>query len=118
MSRYEHRPHFTSTLLSKVRPVLVTAIFIVVLSYRSGQVPVGQKLVPSPAEVLRPMENVEKCFCRALLPHCSQRGTLGRVPLCRSPIVCPHRLHLYSNIGIVSLLVTSRRSERPHYLAR
>jgi hypothetical protein len=47
------------------------------LAYPSGQVPVGQELLPPVVDVLCPAENVEKSFCRALLPHFSQWRTPG-----------------------------------------
>jgi len=72
-------------------------------SHPSGQVPVGHEPPLFVVEVPCPVENVEKSFCSALLPHFSQRPALERLPLCSTSIVCPHCLHLYSNIGIVSL---------------
>ena len=76
------------------------AIFADTQSYPSGQVPVGQEPPPFVVELLCPAENVEKSFCKALLPHFSQRGAAERLLLCSSSMVCPHCLHLYSNMGI------------------
>jgi hypothetical protein len=69
----------------------------------SGQVPVGQ--LPELPEDDSPdlAENVEKTFSVSEEPHCSQ-GCFRRLPdFSRKELTCPHFLHRYSNIGIVTL---------------
>jgi len=68
--------------------------------YVKGHVPVGQESLPPDLELLV-AEKVEKSFCNLLLPHFWQLCFLELLALSRNSILCPHLLHLYSNIGIV-----------------
>jgi len=62
---------------------------------------VGQESVPCEGDVPCPTEKPESSFCRFELLHCSQICLRGLLLFSRNSVMCPHLLHLYSNIGIL-----------------
>ena len=71
-----------------------------------GHVPVGQESLPL---LLCPTANPENNFCVSVLPHFSQMCLFLPPLFSRNSILCPHLLHLYSNIGIVISPVNSQK---------
>ena len=63
-----------------------------------GHVPVGKESLPL---LLCPTANPENNFCIFGLPHFSQMCLFLPLLFSKNSILCPHLLHLYSNIGII-----------------
>lgn len=67
-----------------------------------GQGPLGHVSQVWPVDLLRPTAKPESSFCISELLHCSHVCFRGVCVFSRNSIVCPHLLHLYSNIGILT----------------
>ena len=64
-----------------------------------GDGPLGQDSQARAAELLCPTAKPLNSFCKSELPHFWHLCFRGFLVFSKNSIVCPHLLHLYSNIG-------------------
>ena len=67
-----------------------------------GHGPLGHVSQDRLVDLLRPSAKPESSFCISELMHLSHVCFRGDRVFSRNSIVCPHLLHLYSNIGILT----------------